>query len=104
VKLICGPSGSLAGRSLWRTITAATTAAANIQGNAPERRELVEKRDNVVIFFLFGAVFLLRRLMGPAKGSRGSSLPIRPGSVISADFIARLIKGCRGGVPAGCFV
>jgi large subunit ribosomal protein L35 len=30
-------------------------------------------------------------------------LPIRPGSAISATFIARLIKGCRGGVPAGCF-
>jgi large subunit ribosomal protein L35 len=31
-------------------------------------------------------------------------LPIRPGSAISPSFIARLIKGCRGDVPAGCFV
>jgi hypothetical protein len=34
----------------------------------------------------------------------GSSLPIRPGSAISPNFIARLIKGCRGDVPDGCFV
>ena len=33
----------------------------------------------------------------------GSSLPIWLGSAISATFIARLIKGCRGDVPAGCF-
>jgi len=26
-----------------------------------------------------------------------------PLSAISANFIARLIKGCRGDVPAGCF-
>jgi len=32
---------------------------------------------------------------------RGSSLPIRPGSAISANFIARLIKGCRGDVGCG---
>jgi large subunit ribosomal protein L35 len=31
----------------------------------------------------------------------GSSLPIRPGSAISANFIARLIKGCRGDAHAG---
>jgi hypothetical protein len=37
-------------------------------------------------------------------GFHGSSLPIRLGSAISANFIARLIKGCRGDVPAGCFV
>ncbi|MDN4987666.1 hypothetical protein KUL72_00670 [Bradyrhizobium arachidis] len=30
-----------------------------------------------------------------------SSLPIRPFSVISPTFIARLIKGCRGGVSCG---
>src|SRR5580765_8253571 len=34
-------------------------------------------------------------------GLGGSSLPIRPFSVISPAFIARLIKGCRGGVPCG---
>jgi hypothetical protein len=34
-------------------------------------------------------------------GSGGSSLPIRPFSVISPAFIARLIKGCRGGVSCG---
>jgi hypothetical protein len=35
---------------------------------------------------------------------RGSSLPIARRSAISPPFIARLIKGCRGDVPAGCFV
>jgi hypothetical protein len=35
---------------------------------------------------------------------RGSSLPIRPGSAISANFIARLIKGCRGDAHAGYFI
>jgi large subunit ribosomal protein L35 len=30
-------------------------------------------------------------------------LPIGPVSAISPTFIARLIKGCRGDVPAGCF-
>jgi hypothetical protein len=34
----------------------------------------------------------------------GSSLPIAPHSAISADFIARLIKGCRGDVPAGYLI
>jgi hypothetical protein len=33
-----------------------------------------------------------------------SSLPIRPGSAISPNLIARLIKGCRGDVTAGCFI
>jgi hypothetical protein len=32
---------------------------------------------------------------------RGSSLPSRDSSAISATFIARLIKGCRGDVHAG---
>jgi large subunit ribosomal protein L35 len=31
-------------------------------------------------------------------------LPIGLASAISAAFIARLIKGCRGGVYAGCFI
>jgi hypothetical protein len=31
-------------------------------------------------------------------------LPIRPGSAISANFIARLIKGCRVDVRAGCLI
>jgi large subunit ribosomal protein L35 len=30
-------------------------------------------------------------------------LPIQPGSAISANFIARLIKGCRGDVGCGLF-
>jgi hypothetical protein len=34
----------------------------------------------------------------------GSSLPIRPGSAISANFIARLIKGCRGDAHAGYLI
>jgi large subunit ribosomal protein L35 len=33
----------------------------------------------------------------------GSSLPIQLCSAISADFIARLIKGCRVDARAGCF-
>jgi large subunit ribosomal protein L35 len=35
---------------------------------------------------------------------RGSSLPSRPGSAISAPFIARLIKGCRVDVRAGYLI
>ena len=31
-------------------------------------------------------------------------LPIGLASAISRTFIARLIKGCRGGVYAGCFI
>jgi hypothetical protein len=38
------------------------------------------------------------------KGFHGSSLPIWLGSAISANFIARLIKGCRVDARAGCFV
>jgi large subunit ribosomal protein L35 len=34
--------------------------------------------------------------------ARVSALPIRPASVISAAFIARLIKGCRGDAHADC--
>jgi large subunit ribosomal protein L35 len=56
-------------------------------------------------------LFLLRfvALLGPSADTshdplEGSSLPIGPGSAISPNFIARLIKGCRGDVPAGCFV
>jgi hypothetical protein len=37
-------------------------------------------------------------------GRRGSSLPIQLCSAISADFIARLIKGCRVDARADCFV
>jgi hypothetical protein len=33
----------------------------------------------------------------------GSSLPKRPCSAISRNFIARLIKGCRGDGDAGFF-
>jgi hypothetical protein len=33
----------------------------------------------------------------------GSSLPIQPGSAISANFIARLIKGCRVDARADSF-
>jgi large subunit ribosomal protein L35 len=39
--------------------------------------------------------------VGRTKPCRGSSLPILPGSAISATFIARLIKGCRVDVRAG---
>ena len=35
---------------------------------------------------------------------RGSSLPIRPRSAISPNFIARLIKGCRVDVRASCLI
>jgi large subunit ribosomal protein L35 len=38
-----------------------------------------------------------------ALSIRGSSLPIGPCSAISANFIARLIKGCRGDVPCRLF-
>jgi hypothetical protein len=34
----------------------------------------------------------------------GSALPIWLGSAISATFIARLIKGCRVDVRAGCLI
>jgi hypothetical protein len=42
-------------------------------------------------------------LVGQAKAPGGSSLPIRVGSAISAAFIARLIKGCRGDAYADYF-
>jgi large subunit ribosomal protein L35 len=54
--------------------------------------------------------FLLRAGLGWRQIVRhnswldGSSLPICLGSAISAAFIARLIKGCRGDDPAGRFV
>jgi hypothetical protein len=37
----------------------------------------------------------------PGARRRRYALPIRPRSAISATFIARLIKGCRGDEPAG---
>jgi hypothetical protein len=39
--------------------------------------------------------------IGSGTTCRGSSLPIGASSVISATFIARLIKGCRVDVRAG---
>jgi large subunit ribosomal protein L35 len=36
------------------------------------------------------------------RSARVSTLPIWPASVISAAFIARLIKGCRGDAHADC--
>jgi hypothetical protein len=54
-------------------------------------------------FFLFFAVPLGREPIRRTRQFDGSSLPIVLRSAISANFIARLIKGCRGNVPAGCF-
>jgi ADP-ribosylglycohydrolase len=42
--------------------------------------------------------------MSRIKRFHGSSLPISAGSAISAAFIARLIKGCRGDAHAGYFI
>jgi hypothetical protein len=87
--------------------TAAKTAAANIHRKACTRLTLATKainRADIVIFsLLFDGTAGGGQWVCQAIQFHGSSLPIWLGSAISATFIARLIKGCRGDVPAGCF-
>jgi hypothetical protein len=61
-------------------------------------------RAEIVIFSLFSAAAAWRQVIRRESRFRGSSLPISLGSAISATFIARLIKGCRVDVRAGCFI
>jgi hypothetical protein len=60
-------------------------------------------RSENIIFSCFLTTPLMAQVIGQTIRFRGSSLPIWLRSAISANFIARLIKGCRGDVPAGCF-
>ena len=91
---------------------AARTAAANIHRRARARPKSAKTAINwaeIVILFILLSVLLFdnaawrRPIIRRSIGLRGSSLPIRPGSAISANFIARLIKGCRGDGPCGLF-
>jgi hypothetical protein len=58
----------------------------------------------MLISFPFLAAAKAREPIRRIKGFQGSSLPIWLGSAISANFIARLIKGCRVDARAGCSV
>jgi hypothetical protein len=86
---------------------AARTAAATIHRKARARLKLAKKptgwAEIVICFLFFYGAAARRQLMCQATRFHGSSLPIRLRSAISAAFIARLIKGCRGDDPAGCF-
>jgi hypothetical protein len=61
-------------------------------------------RAEIVIFSLIRWVKTTFRLSRESKTYAGSSLPISSSSAISAAFIARLIKGCRGGAHAGYLI
>jgi len=81
------------------------TAETNIHRKAPTRLRSAKRQLaglNCHFVLLFDDAACWRRMIRRAIRMRGSSLPIRPGSAISANFIARLIKGCRGDV--GCRV
>src|SRR5712671_6375065 len=54
--------------------------------------------------FPFLAAAWAREPIRRIKGFHGSSLPIWLRSAISANFIARLIKGCRVDARAGCSI
>jgi hypothetical protein len=87
--------------------TAATTAAAEIHRRARMAVEFAESatdRDEVVIFPSLGLSRWWRRGVCRTIRFHGSALPSGLSSVISANFIARLIKGCRGDARAGRFI
>ena len=86
---------------------AARAATANIQRKARAGVKLADEvigDGDIVIFLLVLAALRWRSLICRTIRLRGSSLPIRPGSAISADFIARLIKGCRVDVRASYLI
>jgi len=86
--------------------TAARTAAANIQRKARMGLKSAKKaigRADIVIFSCFLTAPLMAPVICQTIRFHGSSLPIWLCSAISANLIARLIKGCRGDVPAGYF-
>jgi hypothetical protein len=88
---------------------AARTEAANIHRTARPRPKSATTAINwaeiVILFVLhFDNAAWRRQIIRRSIGLRGSSLPIRPGSAISANFIARLIKGCRVDAHAGCLI
>jgi hypothetical protein len=62
-------------------------------------KKAMRRVDIVILFLLAG----WRQVICRTIWFHGSSLPIRAHSAISPNFIARLIKGCRGDVPAGRF-
>src|SRR5258708_36771588 len=87
--------------------TAARTAVVNIQDKARLGLRSAKSaigRADILIFFPILAAAKAREPMRRIKGFHGSSLPIWLGSAISANFIARLIKGCRVDARAGCSV
>jgi hypothetical protein len=87
-------------------IEAARAAVANINRKARRRPKRAKKAFDcaeMIILSCFCRCGLRARLIRQSTQSRGSSLPSRDSSAISANFIARLIKGCRGGVCAGSF-
>src|ERR1700684_4080205 len=86
---------------------AATTATAEIHRKARLEAKSVEwaiDRAEMVIFPSLGLRRCWRRGVCRAIRFHGSALPSEPCSVISPNFIARLIKGCRVDVRAGYFI
>jgi hypothetical protein len=87
-------------------VAAARTAAAKIHAKARMRLKSAKRaigRAEIIFFVPASATTLMASGVCQRRGFDGSSLPIRPGSAISPNFIARLIKGCRGDVTAGLF-